>query len=77
MESVKNIETNTRANIILGLLEDLKLNERPDLTEFLEELTSIFYACRDKYIGAGADEMEAREKAMDDVSTYAVSENEE
>ena len=47
---IKNIEVNSRSYIILGLLEDLSLNQRPDLAEFLSELTILFYNLLAKYI---------------------------
>ena len=77
MESVSNIEVNTRSYIILGLLEDHNLHERPDLTEYLQFLTDVFYLSRDKYIESGNDEMAAKERAMEDVKSYVLSDKEE
>ncbi len=75
--TIRNIEINSRAHIILGLLEDLSLNERPDLSEYLEELTKLFYTLREKYIQSGTDEMGANELAMEDVKSYVLSVDEE
>lgn len=77
MESVSNVEVNRRSNIILGLLEDHNLHERPDLTEYLQVLTEVFYLSRDKYIKSGDDEMAAKERAMEDVKSYVLSDKEE
>ncbi len=77
MESLNNVEMNTRSSIILALLEDHDLHERPDLAEYLQLLTDVFYLSRDKYIEFGDDEMAAKERAMDDVKSYILSDNEE